>query len=84
MRIVVAVFYVCMVVITAAGMNASTREQFPTLHTDDRKARQTFAVSILFGLLPPSWLVVPFFTGFYQDGFTLEYRGTDTTGQRKR
>lgn len=73
-KLVALSIYLAISLLTAAGMNASFRAEFRHITSDARQSRQNFTVSLLFGLLPPEWIVVPFMTGFYQDGFSLEWR----------
>ncbi len=37
--------------------------------TSERGIREDLGFSIVMAVLPPAWLVVPFITGFYYDGF---------------
>lgn len=56
---------------TVGFLNANLRATFPELMQSPRQAREQLAFSIGISLLPPTWFVIPFLTGFYQDGWTL-------------
>lgn len=60
-------------VIAGGAVNADFRGTYPDLYSREAKARAGCARSLGFGLTfgPLSLLMSPFFTGFYQHGWTL-------------
>lgn len=65
--------YLAISFLNVGAYNANLRASFHRLAEDPRHARQDFAVSILFGLAPPSIIIAPFLTGLYEDGWSLNY-----------
>lgn len=56
-------------VINAGFLNANIRADIPP--KDSRMARYDLAFCVGISLIPVVWLITPFVTGFYMDGWTL-------------
>ena len=75
MKIISAlVVYATMTVLTAGFLNANSRYGY---YVNAYHGRENLAVSFGFSLLPPTWIIAPFMTGFYQDGWTLNGGATE-------
>lgn len=67
----IIVYIVAAILLNAGPTNADFRAAFPTLCTDPRWAKHNQAFAIGWGLLPPAFVLTPFMTGFYVNGWTL-------------
>jgi hypothetical protein len=54
---------------TWGALMADSQCRFPTLASRDY--RKDLAVTLLLSVIPTSWLITPFLTGFYEHGWTL-------------
>ena len=68
----VAVVWAVMWMVTWSGSLAFWQERHPLLMCQDY--RTDLGRSMFLALLPPSWLMIPFFTGFYEHGFQIKPR----------
>lgn len=64
--------WVCLAIGNAGFLHASFMNgSYQYLPYDKREVRQDLTICIGFSMLPPMWVITPFVTGFYQDGWTL-------------
>lgn len=64
-------------VINAGFINANFRAQHPRLLDSERWARQQCGFALFISSLTPlAWVVTPFMTGFYYDGWSLNCHAT--------
>jgi len=68
------VVYSALYVLSVGGINANFRATWPNLCMNERYTREHLVFAVGWSLIPSAPLVTPFITGFYQDGWTLEYR----------
>ena len=73
-KVVLIAAYLAVSIWNAGALNADYRARHPII--DSRTAREMVGTSVLFGLLPQMIIATPFITGFYQDGWTLDWRPT--------
>ena len=69
------------VAVTTSGSLAYWQDRWPALA--ERDCREDLAVSLLLGLIPVSWVVVPFLTGFYEYGFAWRCPASSNVGQAR-
>lgn len=75
MRIISVVLYIAFAVWNAGAINANMRGEYWYRSQNKRERVQTLSFSVGIALFPPTWIVSPFITGFYQDGWSLSTEG---------
>jgi hypothetical protein len=82
MKMKKTVLFVCAGLIlwwfTAGCMIAFFQAEFPDLTRYPRWCRENTGMALLFGLLPPAWLMTPFMTGGLHDGWTNPIHSCDS------
>lgn len=68
---------------TAGAINASNRAEFHKLDESKYHARSDWAFAMLWSAFPPAWVIAPFVTGGYADGWTLESKPFPCTEEYK-
>ena len=65
------IVYLSGVVGSTGALNAHQRGLFPRLNESRPHAQQTLSFSFGISLVPATWFLTPFMTGFYYYGWTL-------------
>lgn len=60
--------WLAIAVINSGFVYANFYEKYPTLHSA-RHNREDGAFAVGWSLFPPAWIITPFETGFYYDGW---------------
>lgn len=79
-----AVAWIALSVWTAGANYAAMDARYGEWLCTHEEHRQRLGLSLLIGMLPPSWVAEPFLTGFYQYGWRVTpSRGFCGNGGRK-
>jgi hypothetical protein len=67
---------------------ADAQWRYPFGHKEDEKFRRVhyrsdLSACVFFGLIPISWIICPFATGFFQHGWQLRYKTFEEKYGRK-
>lgn len=63
--------YLLQVPVTTGFINANLQHNACSSYPDEHRQREELAFAMFLGLMPIGWVITPFVTGFYQDGWTL-------------